>query len=113
MKSTENMLFPARLKQICLISVAVLFLFFQLPHAHADTEKDAAFLKAALTGNLPDVEKMLKEGINVDLQSPEGFTALSVAAQNGHQEVVKLLLNRKAAVDLANVQGGNTFAAGQ
>lgn len=49
---------------------------------------------------------MLSEGIKTDLQSPEGFTALSVAAQNGHEAVVKLLLERKAAVDLANIQGG-------
>lgn len=55
---------------------------------------------------------MLNEGIQTDLQSPEGFTALSVAAQTGHKEVVKLLLNRKATVDLANVQG-DAFAAGQ
>jgi ankyrin repeat protein len=75
------------------------------------TQVDAAKIhNAALTGCLATVEKELSSGVHVDLLDSDilaGDTALMHAALLGHTDIVKLLLNRGADVNLVG-RYGNT-----
>ncbi len=44
-------------------------------------------------------------GVHVNSRTRKGLTALALAAQNGHTEVVKLLLQRKANAGVTNQKG--------
>ncbi|XP_022250765.1 ankyrin repeat and SAM domain-containing protein 6-like [Limulus polyphemus] len=59
---------------------------------------------ACQNGNTDDVKTHMKE-VCVNIQDAEGVTPLQVAAANGHEEVVYLLLSSKAEIDLANSSG--------
>ena len=63
-------------------------------------------MRAAEAGNLSDVQRLLKDGANVNEDfGTIGITALMLAAARGHLEVVKVLL--KAGAD-PNATGGAT-----
>lgn len=51
---------------------------------------------AAQSGYAEIVARLLRMPVNVDLQNYEGSTSLSMAAQNGHLETVKLLVQAGA-----------------
>lgn len=53
----------------------------------------------ACQGDVGGVEDLLDEGIDVNSIDLDGRTALHIAACEGHVEVVKLLLSRKANID--------------
>ncbi|KAJ0035596.1 hypothetical protein Pint_26241 [Pistacia integerrima] len=53
----------------------------------------------ACRGDTKGVEDLLDEGIDVNSIDLDGRTALHIAACEGHLEVVKLLLQRKANID--------------
>ena len=55
---------------------------------------------AAKTGNLTAVKNFLAAGIKVDTKNNDGKTALHLASQSGHLEIVMELLNNGANVDL-------------
>ena len=55
---------------------------------------------AAKTGNLTAVKNFLAAGIKVDTKNDEGKTALHLASQSGHLEIVIELLKNGANVDL-------------
>ena len=60
--------------------------------------------QAAAIGNLHSVLLLIDSGAAVSAAGPGGATALTYAAQNGHVEVVRLLLDRKACyLDAAEV----------
>ena len=54
-------------------------------------EKDSALVFAAADGDARKVEELLSQGGRVDARE-QGFTPLLAAAQGGHTEVCKLLL---------------------
>lgn len=55
------------------------------------------YLDAAKTGNIYVVENYLASRKNIDAKRPEsGQTALMIAAENGHSEIVKMLLESGA-----------------
>lgn len=62
-------------------------------------ERDDALLKAAETGDLPAVKKLLKEGAHVDALNTDGWSPLIFAAQGGHAEVAHLLMEKGADVN--------------
>ena len=62
---------------------------------------------AAFYGDVAKVRRLLKGGADVNFVH-NGVTPLFVAAQNNHTAVIKLLLENKAEVDMANNNDGST-----
>src|SRR2546423_7783158 len=62
----------------------------------------AAYKKALRTGSIDDVAAGLDAGIDVDLEIERGQTALHDSVQRGRAEVVRLLLNRNAKVNVCD-----------
>lgn len=50
-------------------------------------------IKHAKTGNLSEVRRLLADGVNPNVATKYGETALMVAADKGHAEMVKILLD--------------------
>jgi ankyrin repeat protein len=68
----------------------------------------SALLKAAAIGQTQVVEELLDQhGINIDFSDPklEGRTALHWACKNGHLQVVKLLAEHGAVIEIADNEG--------
>jgi uncharacterized protein len=53
----------------------------------------------ASLGDLDQVQQLLLEGQDPNQTDDEGYSALQAAAENGHLEVVKLLVEKGALVD--------------
>lgn len=61
---------------------------------------NSSYLGAAFNGNTALVQHLLNEGEPVDARDPKyGATALIYAAQEGHTDVVKLMLDKGADVN--------------
>lgn len=54
---------------------------------------------AAAYGQFTSVQLLLANGAEVDVLGPEGETPLLMAANGGHHDVVRLLLNEGANVN--------------
>lgn len=67
------------------------------------------FLEAASAGDYPVVFECLKKGVNVNIQSWEGVTALMYATASGNKAVVKLLLDRGADPNIQNYTGSSAL----
>ena len=52
-------------------------------------------------------DELIKKGLMVDVQDEQGKTALMMAAANGHEEIVEVLLTKKPNLLLQN-KSGNT-----
>ena len=72
-----------------------------LADAQMSTNQDALF-EAARTGDRARVAALLDSGVNVNAQSRYGVTALGFAADRGHLDVVRLLVERGADVNVAD-----------
>ena len=55
-----------------------------------DANGDSALIMAACRGHESVARLLLEAGANKELASNEGGTALAVASQNGHLELVRL-----------------------
>ncbi|MFL5343103.1 MAG: PQQ-binding-like beta-propeller repeat protein [Gemmataceae bacterium] len=73
----------------------------------ADDSKDRLW-EAARKGDVAAVKAALDAGADVNARTPYGATALSFAADKGHGEVVKLLIARKADVNVKDTFYGAT-----
>jgi outer membrane protein assembly factor BamB len=62
-------------------------------------DRKEEFLAAAKKGDAAAVRALLAQGVDVNTKSPYGVTALAYAADRGHLEVVKVLLEYKADVN--------------
>lgn len=82
------------------------------------TPQEKFFLDAAIKGDATTLEALLKEGVGVNAQDSRGLptkrTALMHAAENGHLEIVDLLIKAGAKINLidkgipVDCPGGNT-----
>ncbi len=63
------------------------------------------FVQSAEKGDLKAIQLFLNAGIDCNVQSVSGFTALMAAAKNGRIDVVNKLLEQKANVDAQGKQG--------
>ena len=75
--------------------LSILILSVASTTASAD-EKSLTFIEAARTGDLKTVQKMIKEGIDVDVRPKFEITALWQATGKGHIEIIKALLEAGA-----------------
>ena len=77
---------------------------------------DKALINAARTGNFKAVQALLTNDADINLQDVEGMTALMFAALNGMHDVVKLLVDKGADVNLRSNKHRETslmYAAGK
>lgn len=66
-------------------------------------------MSAAYHGNIQKMEKIIKNGTDVNEKSTwGGETALMYASRNGKKSAVELLLQNKADPDITTTSGGNT-----
>ncbi|CAG2110484.1 unnamed protein product, partial [Medioppia subpectinata] len=63
---------------------------------------------AASRGHTEVVKSIVQKGESVDAKTNEGFTALHIAVQSGHEKVVEVLLGMGAAVQLTAGKNGET-----
>ena len=76
-----------------------------------DVSRNSTFLRAAYAGQRDVVEKMLADGEKVDTKDPRyGGTALIYAAQQGHIDIVKLLLDNHADINAMSKLGQTALA---
>ncbi|MCX5925189.1 MAG: ankyrin repeat and MYND domain-containing protein, partial [Candidatus Dependentiae bacterium] len=69
-----------------------------------------AFLVAADQGHIDTIEIFLKHGLNINNQeSPLKESMLMLAAQAGHFQLVKYLIDKKADISLIDQHGNNAF----
>jgi outer membrane protein assembly factor BamB len=73
------------------------FLLF-VPLVNAES-KEESLLAAARQGDIAKVRELLDQGVDVNAKTRYGATALSFAADKGHVEIVKLLIERKADIN--------------
>ena len=66
--------------------------------ARADANED--LLSAARAGDLTAVKKAVDGGAVLETKTPYGQTPLYLAAMNGHEEVVRFLLDKGASTDV-------------
>src|SRR4028118_1651109 len=79
--------------------LSLLLLLATLHVAYAQDPGDQLF-EAARRGDAATVKALLDRGVNVNTKFRYGATALSYASDKGHLEVVKLLIERKADVNV-------------
>lgn len=65
-----------------------------LPHYYNDRLLMAAFL-----GRVPEIERVLKKGANINVETMDGATPLIYAVQNKHTKAVETILKYKPVVD--------------
>jgi ankyrin repeat protein len=66
------------------------------------------FLEATIDGNVGDVDALLDEGAQIESRA-SGETALMLAAQEGHVDIARLLLDRGAILDARNNHGNSSL----
>ena len=77
------------------------------------SDKNAKLIQASEKGNFADVQAMLTDGADINATEVRedngvyvrGLTALMMASANGHTEIVKLLLDKGADVNVKNTYG--------
>ncbi len=73
-------------------------LFEQDPEVNltkVDNNGDTALHLAAMKGNIPIIEFLLKKGANINAKDKFGATPLHLAAISGYTDSVKVLLGKK------------------
>lgn len=68
-------------------------------------QTDTKLIEAASDGSMERVATLLSRGANVNVRDKWGWTALSMAAYGGHENIAKLLLACGADMDIADVDG--------
>ena len=71
-------------------------------------QPDRDILDAARRGDIAAVRSMLDAGVDIDTGNRYGATALFFAAEKGHLELVRLLVDRGARVDIEDSFYRNT-----
>jgi len=65
-----------------------------------NVEATDALLKAAKADDLESAATAIDDGADVDAQDESGWAPLHWAARNGHEDIVKLLIDKGATIDI-------------
>ncbi|GAB6029005.1 hypothetical protein CHUAL_004793 [Chamberlinius hualienensis] len=65
-------------------------------YADSKSNTDTRLLKAARSGNVVEIERLIKTGYDVNQKHELGWTALHIAAVNGYSNAVKILIEAGA-----------------
>lgn len=86
------------LVRLCLLILGLLC--FGVVPIRANEDPAVIFLNAAAKGEVAIVETLLKQGVPIDSQTKkEGYTALMLAAAEGHTNVLKFLIDSGAKLN--------------
>jgi uncharacterized protein len=96
-------------------SLASIMLIIALPALAMDPNyaigsKNRTLWEAAFHGNVAEVSRLIELNANVNFADARGFTPLMAAAQNGHIQVVQILLDHKATINAQASKSDNIFA---
>ncbi|MBF0288490.1 MAG: ankyrin repeat domain-containing protein [SAR324 cluster bacterium] len=83
-------------------SIYPLFIFVLLTASHlfaGDLENQ--FIQAATAGDTAQIEKLLKQKVQIDATDLQNKTALIAALQNKHDDVANLLISKGASVNIS------------
>ncbi|XP_024140610.1 diacylglycerol kinase iota isoform X2 [Oryzias melastigma] len=74
------------------------------------TADEQALLTAAVSGDLPTLSECVQRGVSLLVRDAEGCSALHIAAQNGHTDLVRYILQQgsKVLLDLTDREKGDT-----
>ena len=83
------------------ITILIPFVFIGATFAGTpNNDLNADLIKASFSGNIPEVERLLAKGADVNTMRVDGITALMGASFEGHKEIVKLLLAKGVDVNV-------------
>jgi len=71
-------------------------------------KRDLGFIWACCCGHTAVIEFMLEKGFDLSTLA-DGMTALHAAVMGGHIDIIKLLLDRKAPLEIKNCYGGTVL----
>ena len=101
-------------------NLRIMFLLLVCFTSVARANLNSDLFNVIMLGDFEQVESLLEKGADVDTQirvdeefsvfnhNYDGWTALSYAAWNGHLEIVQMLLERGATIDLQSYELGWT-----
>ena len=92
---------PARAAHVVWLALVPLLMVGTLAQSPAGGDAEALF-EAARTGDRARVVSLLNSGVDVNSRSRYGVTAAGFAADKGHLEVVRLLVERGANLDVTD-----------
>ena len=92
---------PARAAHVVWLALAPLLMVGTLAQSPAGGDAEMLF-EAARTGDRARVVSLLNGGVDVNTKSRYGVTAAGFAADKGHLEVVRLLVERGANLDVTD-----------
>jgi len=101
------------LLSVILITILIIILF-PLPGSSAKIDTkilDDELILAAYSGDIPNINKLLKKGANVNATGQYGDTPLIRAAMQDNVDVVKLLLSAEAKINTSNQFGYSPLLA--
>ena len=62
-------------------------------------------IRAVTMGNIPQIEKLLKDNVSINCKEEDGDTPLHIAAATGREDVLKLLIDNGASLHSVDVSG--------
>jgi ankyrin repeat protein len=79
--------------------------------ANGRAHLELALIWAAALGHASVVDFLSRRGVDLDARDHQGFTALHWAVVQGQHDVITVLLDRHASVDVVNVYGATPLGA--
>lgn len=64
-----------------------------------DSHEQFPLLEASKNGHVKAVERLIEGGADIDLESQDKVTSLSLVSECGHHEIVKILIEKGANID--------------
>ncbi len=75
----------------------------------AATEEDEQLFDAVIAGDLKAIKQLISDGIELEMTNEDGLTPLVLAADRGHLDIVKFLI--EAGAQLHHISEGNNWTA--